>query len=648
MRRWLLAAMFCILGSGSAWAQCAAYPFTLANGTVADANQVMANFNTVQACAQSGALLQANNNAAVQILTTTNVSNGVVNRLGFATKGDAPAQIYLAENGTCAANSRINDGGSCINTTSGDGNSFYAVFPAAGRDPREWGAKGTCGADDTAPLQAAITASTNQTVLLEQCYSISSGLTITSPVKLSGGDPKLYAGWPAAGAAAPCNTGIRVATANLAGVLIFSAGASGSTIWGLCIDNANITNTSGSTISAIATSGTNLNNIAVIRTQIIGCFICVDLSGTGAATQNIGARIEDDTFMPVDQAGAIAIRVGHNDAGGNNNAITTQIYINKTDIYCNGAIATNSTAIRLEDAGGAFVRNTNSVACNLGLVIFPGANQNVTGSVLTDNSFDSDRTADMYIDTGASTSLINLNQFTSNWFASSLTVPALIENNGGGTVAGLHFSANRFYPRNNTDAITLANMVNGGKGSDITFKDNTVCWTSTGTSAGTAIDVQGTVALALTLDVIGNTLGGCDTNGAPVGGMAVGLTLASSSTSANVIANRFNNTTTPINLAGTTILAVGFNAGINDQNTQSVASAGTTTISVNNPTIFVSGAATIATITPAWPGRTLTLIPTGAWTTTVVGGNIGTAFTATPGKAVTAIYNGTNWNFGGY
>jgi hypothetical protein len=52
MKRILLALLFFAATGSSAWANnCPSYTFTLTNGTTADANQVMGNFNTIMNCA---------------------------------------------------------------------------------------------------------------------------------------------------------------------------------------------------------------------------------------------------------------------------------------------------------------------------------------------------------------------------------------------------------------------------------------------------------------------------------------------------------------------------------------------------------------------------------------------------------------------
>lgn len=60
MKRIFIALFFILLGS-SAFASCPSYPYTLSNGTTADANQVMANFNTVLNCANGAVQLSGVN-----------------------------------------------------------------------------------------------------------------------------------------------------------------------------------------------------------------------------------------------------------------------------------------------------------------------------------------------------------------------------------------------------------------------------------------------------------------------------------------------------------------------------------------------------------------------------------------------------------
>ena len=228
--------------------------------------------------------------AALQSSTTATYPSGVW-RDDYSAGLGAPPLWYEPSGSACSLAAGAGDNGSQVQSS--NGKCWLAVFPTAGRDVREWGAVGNCTVDDTVPIQAAISASTDQTVLINSCYRITSGFSITAPVQIVGNNPMPYAGWPGLGAAATCATGIRVDTANLAAAFAMSAAASGTEIRGLCIDNRSLNNTSGATITAISTSGTALNNIRLSDNQIIGCFICVDISGTGAVTQNVGGVLAE-------------------------------------------------------------------------------------------------------------------------------------------------------------------------------------------------------------------------------------------------------------------------------------------------------------------------------------------------------------------
>lgn len=75
-------------------------------------------------------------------------------RLDNAAGVGAPPLFYLPQPGTCASNGAANDGGGCIDTTAGDGNSWIARPDAAGIDFRQWGPKPGVAVDDE--LDAAI------------------------------------------------------------------------------------------------------------------------------------------------------------------------------------------------------------------------------------------------------------------------------------------------------------------------------------------------------------------------------------------------------------------------------------------------------------------------------------------------------------
>jgi hypothetical protein len=95
--------------------------------------------------------------AALQSSTTATYPSGVW-RDDYSAGLGAPPLWFLPESGTCVANSRANNGGSCVNSSGG--NSWYAVFPTSGVDVREFGAvgdwNGSAGTDNAAAVQAAL------------------------------------------------------------------------------------------------------------------------------------------------------------------------------------------------------------------------------------------------------------------------------------------------------------------------------------------------------------------------------------------------------------------------------------------------------------------------------------------------------------
>ena len=93
----------------------------------------------------------ANTNAALQALSTATVV--IVNRLGFATIGDAPPLTYTGTGSACSLNGGNGDGGSQVKSS--NGGCWIAAFPPGEVDAREWGAIANGTTDSTAFLQAA-------------------------------------------------------------------------------------------------------------------------------------------------------------------------------------------------------------------------------------------------------------------------------------------------------------------------------------------------------------------------------------------------------------------------------------------------------------------------------------------------------------
>lgn len=70
-------ALFLVSGMEAHAANCSAYPYTLTNGTTADANQVMADFNNILDCGNNNLLGKNNNLSDVQSASTSRTNLGL-------------------------------------------------------------------------------------------------------------------------------------------------------------------------------------------------------------------------------------------------------------------------------------------------------------------------------------------------------------------------------------------------------------------------------------------------------------------------------------------------------------------------------------------------------------------------------------------
>lgn len=92
-------------------------------------------------------------NAALALLPTTTTNRTM--RTGVTAEGDAPPLLFVAQSGSCAANSMANDKGGCVDAP--NGGSWLAKYTDTSHmDWREWGAS-AAASDNIASLDAALT-----------------------------------------------------------------------------------------------------------------------------------------------------------------------------------------------------------------------------------------------------------------------------------------------------------------------------------------------------------------------------------------------------------------------------------------------------------------------------------------------------------
>lgn len=128
-------------------------------GTTCAAGQF---FNVVSSTGQftctAGTGASVATNAALAASATATYPNGVW-RTDYASGRGAPPLWFMPQTGNCAANSLVNDGGSCVNTTAGDGNSWKAVQPSGWANVLQFGATQDGVTDSTTAIQNAMNAS---------------------------------------------------------------------------------------------------------------------------------------------------------------------------------------------------------------------------------------------------------------------------------------------------------------------------------------------------------------------------------------------------------------------------------------------------------------------------------------------------------
>jgi hypothetical protein len=577
-------------------------------------------------------------NAALTAASTAMYSSGVW-RDTFGNGNGASPLYYLPSGSACSLKSGAGDNGAQVKSS--DGKCWVAMFPSQARDPLQWGC-GVTGTNDTTCLQdtidAAVAAPNGRVIIEGKLFTVDNALVATGPVQIVGTySGAARSGW--SGPWGPCTTGIHAITLNM-NTLVFQG--SGSLLKGVCFDvPTSVSNTTGSAVEIKnRTTSTELNNVTVEGNQFNG--FCVSIDATADDTSGPGIQIVDiyilrNMFQPVNNAGCRAIWIGRLSTGGR----TTDTKIQNNNIFChfNGG-ANQSDAVTdgiyFSDSGGSFLSANDIVACLHGTVIKPDTDQVVsgflfTGTVLGDTSF----TNDFLIDTAASSGLVQSGLITGSWMASATGTSVLIQNTGGGTIRGVHFTGDIIYPRQGNTGISIVG------GDDITISSSAVCALNVSHAAMFDITTVGSVGIH------NNQVGACDSS---LTGYQVDTGLyyhPSAAGDISITGNQFHD------LSGFAInyspgvqpahAVISGNTGVDDLPIIQAASATTMTFPVE-PTFAISGTAAIQTIDGGWPGRCVDIVPVGAWSV-ITGGNANPAFNANVGQLKRACYSGTTWNF---
>lgn len=582
-------------------------------------------------------------NAALAAATTANYPSGVW-RDDYAAGNGAPPLWFLPKTGTCASNSLVNDGGSCVNSAAG--NSFAAIYDGGAADLREWGAS-VLAADNQPAIQAALSAvARTGTVLVIAggVYKTGSALTATGAVRIKqvpqGSGTSMLP-------TTACAVGLREIAVNVATLTMTGDGI---TLDGLCIDNSTISNTTTGSIGISLGKGSHM----VLRdVQVAGACIPLDVSGGNSANQNLSTTIDHGAFMPANATGCKGIEVGKLSTNG----ATTNLVMYNTAIYCFPAptgiggtgVYHKAEGLVVHDVGALYLYGGGNVGCVYGTHLIPLTNgqgvndMQVNGGVVGD----SDSLSSLMIDTTLSgtANWVTHISFNGAWFANypkNPPTPAInIQNTGGGTVGSIMFSNNRILAPEGADGIwALAGSANPAQ--DVIFDGNQIC--NRGTSNPSSLLVIGKVSRT---SIRGNTFGTCDVNNPAVIADGIAFATGAAYNFVQVTDNTFDHTsvtspilnpsTVPIN--GT--LMARNNVGI-DEIYPTVASASAIMVPVN-PTFYISGTTDIGNM--VWTGgpTTRTIIPTGVfnWGATDICGSPPATVANVP---LLAVYDGTCWH----
>jgi hypothetical protein len=551
-------------------------------------------------------------NAALIASSTVAYPTGVW-RDDFAAGNGASPLWYQPSGSACSLNSGNGDGGSQVK--SADSKCWVAVFPDSGVSPAQFGAKGDGTTDDTAALNAALAyVGTKGSGLLHARagakYAISNTITIKNGTSFVG------AGWD--------NSIIKLFNGSFTPAIKMEPRAE--------LRNWYVDATP-QTAGTVIQLGSTANDYRSLVSRVLVFKGCVGIDVEGVGHSILDSWVNSTNAV----AGCGGIRVGHATTG----ASTVETRIVNTSMVCDYTLSTRADyGLRVEDAGGMFYGPGNdNIGCINGTVILPGANQQVALMFANDSVFgDSVQQVGLLIDTADPTAQVFGNMFVQTWTSGAVApsgTGVVIQNTGGGKIAGNSFNGHRAYSNVNNgveikvpasgtitdttfDNIRICNTQNGadfllGAGQSATIRNSRIGKQCDGMTSGNTTGLSYGIGLNVNtqLIAIGNDLsyGGAE-SWSPFSGIPVGN---------SVIANNSIDTTSgPTYASGTTV-----------------------TLNQISPRIHLSGTTAVNTITPAWNGQPLCVISDSGAVSFGTSGNIAAAAT-TSGVAgmVCGYYDG--------
>lgn len=365
---------------------------------------------------------------------------------------------FKGQTGLCAAQTpaQVNDGGSCINTTSGDNNSYRSAFNN-NLTPMQFGAHGDStgygtGTDDATILASAFAAAvaSGQTLHLGgHIYSFGTNLTMPDYLSIEGETGVQWNGQ------ANCKVS-GFAAANVGRT--FSESGTAQHLHRACIQLGPSAASPSGTFAMTAGNGSSLDEVQIFFPSI------------GLDIDNFATFIRQ---VRITSPGTNGIRIGHATTAGN----TGDIWIDSITVDCNASTPADA-ALRIENVGGLYVGASSDLVglgCNYGTRIVVGANQQVTGLDLRGILGDTVAVSPMAVDLTDPTAFFQANAIINGWVSGNGNSGNNINlaNSGCGQFTSLEF-------------IGLRSLLAGGSG--LQQNAPTACaHTNQATASGTTI-----------------------------------------------------------------------------------------------------------------------------------------------------------------